>query len=420
MTNIAIIILAAGKGTRMKSHLPKAMQRLAGETLLDHLINLSKTISSNITVVVSEELEKLDFKDVNIAVQKQRLGTAHAVLTAKEHLKNFKGKIVVLYVDTPLVKKETILQLIANNNHLNILAFNTAEPKGYGRLVVENNLLKKIVEEKDATSQEKQIQLCNSGIVSFSSENIWQILEKIGNNNASKEFYLTDSVNVANSIGLKVGYLQASKEELSGVNSKAELASLEKIIQNNLRQKHLDNGVTIIAPETVFFSQDTEIGADTIIEPFVVFGKNVKIATNCKVKSFSHLEGLRAEEGSEVGPFARIRPNTKLGKKVKIGNFMELKNANLADEVKASHLSYLGDIEIGEDSNIGAGTIICNYDGKNKHQTKIGKNVFIGSNSNLIAPVEVGDNSLVGAGTTVTKNVGKNKKVYNKIDRVEK
>lgn len=423
-SNLHVIILAAGKGTRMKSSLPKALQKLGGFSFLHHLIITALKITPNITVVISEdellEKELSKFPSVQKVYQKQRLGTAHAVLTAKDNLKNFKGKVIVLYVDVPLISVETLVSLTENKNSLTVLGFESKNPFGYGRLIIKNNSLLKIVEEKDSSAAQKKVNICNSGIMCFENSTMWQILEKISNNNASKEYYLTDSVEIANSLKLKTGVQLALEDEVKGVNSKLELANLESTLQTKLRNQHMENGVNLISPENTFFCLDTQIQADTSIEPFVVFGKNVKIGKNCTVKSFSHLEGVEIQDACEVGPFARIRPNSVLKSGSKIGNFVEVKNANFEQGVKASHLSYLGDIEIGQNTNIGAGTIVCNYDGKNKYKTKIGKDVFVGSNSSLISPLEIGDGAIIGAGTVVTKNVAKKTKVYNKIQPIIK
>ncbi len=416
--SLSIIILAAGKGTRMKSTLPKVLHKVAGREMINLVIDSAKQLKpKNITIVVSEDV--LEFKDriinehpsikINFIVQQEKLGTGHAVKIALEKIKkDIAQKCLILYGDTPLLSSKNIQNIAdkLSDSQLCIAAFNCFENNMYGRLVVDKqqNLLK-IVEFKDANFQEKQITLCNSGILGVAGTNIFDLVSQIKNNNNSKEYYLTDIVGIAKSQNLKIGYNIIDEQEVLGVNSKFELSKVEAIKQKQLRQKMMDSGVTIIDPNSVFFSFDTKIGQDCIIYPQVFFGNGVEIGNNVEIKSFCHLENTKIGHNSAIGPYARIRPQVDIGNNCKIGNFVEIKKSQIADNVKINHLSYVGDCEIGENSNIGAGTITCNYDGVNKYKTKIGKNSFIGSNCALIAPVTIADNCLIGAGSTINKNV---------------
>lgn len=417
--SLSIIILAAGKGTRMKSNLPKVMHKVADREMLNLVIDEAKTLNpKNITIVVSDEMKPFEEKiikshpnlKISFVLQKERKGTAHAVETAVNNIKDLGSKVLVLYGDTPLVSSQTLEKMSANLGEfaLCILAFNDYEENAYGRLVVdEKGHVKRIVEFKDASADEKKITLCNSGVMAIDGEKISMMLSKVKNDNAAKEFYLTDIVSIAGQMGLQRTFLTTSMAEVLGVNSKVELARIEEIKQNQIRKEMMENGVTLIDPSSVHFAFDTKIANDSIIHPHVVFGKEVEIESNVEIKSFSHIEGAKIAAGSIVGPFARLRPGTKLAENVKIGNFVEVKKSQIKSGAKVNHLSYIGDSEIGEESNIGAGTITCNYDGYNKFKTTIGRNVFVGSNSALVAPVEIGDNSVVAAGSVITKDVAK-------------
>jgi bifunctional UDP-N-acetylglucosamine pyrophosphorylase/glucosamine-1-phosphate N-acetyltransferase len=416
-SNLSIIILAAGKGTRMKSDLPKVLHKVANREMLNLVIDEAKILQpKNITIVVSEEMQNFEEKilqahhetKISFALQKQRKGTAHAVLTALENLPNLGEKLLILYGDTPLISQVSLQKMLEKLDQFSlcILGFEDKEPNAYGRLVVdENGHLEKIIEFKDASDEERKIALCNSGVVAVDGAIIKNLLSQVKNDNAANEFYLTDIVAIAGEMGLKRGFLKTEIDEVLGVNSRVELAKVELIKQNQIRQKMMLSGVTLLEPTSVYFSFDTQIGSDSIIHPQVFFGTKVQIAQNVEVKSFSHIEGAQINSGAVLGPFARIRPDTKIDENVRVGNFVEIKKSHLKSGAKVNHLSYIGDAEIGEASNIGAGTITCNFDGYNKFNTKIGKNVFIGSNSALVAPVEIADGAVVGAGSVITKNV---------------
>lgn len=415
--NLSILILAAGKGTRMKSDLPKVLHKIANREMLNLVIDEAKILNpKNITIVVSEEMKNFEEKitkehagtKISFALQKERKGTAHAVSVGLENLNDLGEKLLILYGDTPLTSHVTLKKMVEklNDFSLCILGFEDEEPNSYGRLVVDHHgHLEKIVEFKDATEEEKRIALCNSGVVAVDGSKIKNLLAKVKNENVANEFYLTDIVGIAGELGLKRTFLKTAIEEVLGVNSRVELAKLGLIKQNQIRKRMMDEGVTLLDPSSVYFSYDTKIENDVIIHPQVFFGPKVKIAKNVEIKSFCHIEGAEISSNAVVGPFARIRPETKIAENVRIGNFVEIKKSNLKKGAKVNHLSYIGDSEIGEDSNIGAGTITCNYDGYNKFQTKVGKNVFIGSNSALVAPVEIKDGAVVGAGSVITKNV---------------
>jgi bifunctional UDP-N-acetylglucosamine pyrophosphorylase/glucosamine-1-phosphate N-acetyltransferase len=385
--------------------------------MLNLVIDEAKILQpKNITIVVSEEMKNFQEKilqshrdaQISFVLQKQRNGTAHAVLTALEDLPNLGEKLLILCGDAPLISHLSLQKMLEKLNEFSlcILGFEDETPNAYGRLVIDGSgHLEKIVEFKEATNEEQKIALCNSGVVAVESAKIKNLLLEVKNENAANEFYLTDIVAIAREMGLKRGFLKTQIDEVLGVNSRAELAKVETIKQNQIRKKMMDLGVTLIDPNSVYFSFDTEIGSDSIIHPQVFFGTKVQISKNVEVKSFSHIEGAQIASGAVLGPFARIRPETKIDENARVGNFVEIKKSHLKSGVKVNHLSYIGDAEIGEESNIGAGTITCNFDGHNKFNTKIGKNVFIGSNSALVAPVEVSDGAVVGAGSVITKNV---------------
>lgn len=415
---ISIIILGAGKGTRMKSDLPKVMHKIAGREMLNMVIDEAKTINpQNITIVISDEMTNYQKQitqnhsdlDINFAIQIERKGTGHAVIEAVKTIKNLGEKVIILYGDSPLIGSDTIKKMSEklDNFDLCILGFDETKPNKYGRLVIDKNgSLEKIVEFKDANESEQNIILCNSGIVAVNGKKLDNLLSKITNNNASNEYYLTDIVEIAGKEGYSKTYLKTDGFEVLGVNSKVDLANLENIKQNQLRQRMMEEGVTLLDPNSTYFSFDTKISKNSIIHPQVFFGNKVEIAENVEVKSFSHIEGAKIAENVVIGPFARIRPETILEKDVKIGNFVEIKKSKLKSGSKVNHLSYIGDSEVGTNSNIGAGTITCNYDGHNKYKTSIGDNVFVGSNTLFIAPIKVGDNSVIGAGSVITKEVG--------------
>ncbi|TYC65672.1 bifunctional UDP-N-acetylglucosamine diphosphorylase/glucosamine-1-phosphate N-acetyltransferase GlmU [Stappia sp. BW2] len=409
------IVLAAGLGTRMKSNLPKVMHEIGGLPLVGHVIKTLKQAGSDrISVVVGPDMPELE-KLVNVLapeatcpVQRERLGTAHAVLAARTALETISDDILILFGDTPLVTPETIGEVrnaLADGAEVAVLGFEARKPFGYGRLVTEDGRLIAIREEKDASDDEREITFCNSGIMGFSGKHALSLLDSIGNANAKSEFYLTDAVEIANSRGLKVVAISASEAETQGINTRAQQAACEADFQDRMRQAALENGCTLLAPHTVYFSHDTVLETDCIIEQSVVFGPRVKVAAGARIRAFSHLEGATVGENSVVGPYARLRPGAVLGADTRVGNFVEVKNATFGDGAKANHLSYIGDASVGSKSNIGAGTITCNYDGYLKHRTDIGAGSFVGSNSTLVAPVTLGSGAFVAAGSVITANV---------------
>ena len=417
--DLSIIILAAGKGTRMKSDLPKVMHKIAGREILNMVIDEAKIFHpKNITIVVSDEMKNFEEKilsthlgtKINFVLQKERHGTAHAVRIALEKIKNLGKRVLVLYGDTPLIEHKILQKMVEKleDFSLCVLGFDDEEENAYGRLVVDfKGHIEKIVEFKDATEEEKKIALCNSGVMAIDGTKISSMISQIKNNNATGEFYLTDIVAVAGEMGLKRTFIKTEMEEVLGINSRIELAKIEEIKQQKIRKKMMNEGVTLLDPSSVYFSFDTKISSDVVIHPNVFFGRDVVIEKNVEIRSFCHIEGTKISSGAVLGPFARIRPETKIAENVRIGNFVEVKKSSIKRGAKVNHLSYVGDAEIGENSNIGAGTITCNYDGYSKFKTKIGNGVFVGSNSSLIAPLEVGDGAVIGAGSVITKNITK-------------
>lgn len=409
------IILAAGEGTRMKSSKPKVLHEVAGLPMVLHALNAATTAGSDKSVVVvgagADKVESQILEantSVSITVQKERLGTAHAVLAASEWLQKNYDDIMILYGDVPLIRSETLLnmrQQLRDGPDIVVLGFEAEDPTGYGRLLEENGELVAIREHKDASAEERTVTLCNSGIMVFKGSVSYDTLRAIENNNSQSEYYLTDAVEVARANGLKVVTTLASETDVQGVNNRVQLAEVEAEWQRRKRDEMMLNGVSLVAPDTVTFAHDTIIGRDTVVEPHVVFKNNVRVADNASILAFSYLEGASVAEGCIVGPYARLRPGTVLMDNSKVGNFCEVKKSVVGIGSKINHLTYVGDTTIGIKSNIGAGTITCNYDGINKHQTIIGDNVFVGSNSSLVAPVELGNNAIIAAGSVVTKNV---------------
>ena len=413
MAPTTILILAAGEGTRMRSALPKVLHRVGGRTLIGHVVEAAKASgASRLSAVVGPEREDVAAEvrkraqDASVHVQTERLGTAHAVLSAKAALGDG-NDLIVAFGDTPLVRPETFARLsdALKDADIAVLGFRPNNPQGYGRLIEENGNLVAIREEKDASEAEKKITLCNAGIMAFAGRHALSLIEAIGNKNAKREYYLTDAVALARARNLNVTVCEAPEEEVMGINDRSQLAEAEAELQKRMRKAALDSGVTLVAPETVFFSADTKLGKDVTVEPNVVFGPGVIVKDGATIRAFSHLEGAEVGEGAVVGPYARLRPGTKLGAKTKIGNFVEVKAATFGDGAKANHLSYVGDASVGANANIGAGTITCNYDGYDKHKTEIGEGAFIGSNSALVAPVKVGKGAYVGTGSVVTEDV---------------
>jgi bifunctional UDP-N-acetylglucosamine pyrophosphorylase/glucosamine-1-phosphate N-acetyltransferase len=414
---LGCIILAGGKGARMKSDIPKPLHKIAGRPMVSHVIAAAEALSPDkIVIVIGPQMEQLAeaVKPYPTALQQLPNGTGGAALAAKEHFKDFDGDIIILFSDTPLVTTATLQRMLDIRRQfpsigLTFSGMQVTTANTYGRMVLdEDGTLKKIVEFKDATDKEKSITLCNGGIVCADGAQLFKWLNQVGNDNAQNEYYLTDLPAIARKDNRQTHVVEVSAEEMSGINSRMELARLEKMAQVRLREKHMLGGATLTDPDTTYFSYDTVVGHDVIIGPNVFFGPGVTIGNNVEILANSHIEGAVVEEGASIGPFARLRPGSRIGKEAKVGNFVETKNTHLAAGAKASHLSYLGDAEVGENANIGAGTITCNYDGFMKHKTKIGKEAFIGSNTALVAPVTVGNGAIIGAGSTISKDVPAN------------
>lgn len=415
MTNpIAAIILAAGKGTRMKSDLHKVLHPIAGRPMLLHLMASVDELSPAKKVVIvgdkADQLEAALAGTADLAVQEPQLGTGHAVLQAEAALAGFDGDVLILYGDVPFVPATTMQAMIDRLNAPDapavvVLAFEPADAQQYGRVITEGDRVTKMVEHKDATEAERAVRLCNSGLMAAKSADLFALLARVTDDNASKEYYLVDIVNIANADGRHCAVVVTDPYDVAGINSRAELAAMEAEWQARRRIQAMADGASLIAPETVWFAWDTVLGRDVTIEPNVYFGPGVKVADDVKVRANSHIEGATIGTGCEIGPFARLRPGTILEEKAKIGNFVETKKAHLGKGAKANHLTYLGDATIGANANIGAGTITCNYDGYFKYPTVIGENAFIGSNSALVAPVKIGRDAIVAAGSAVTRDV---------------
>jgi len=410
----ALIILAAGKGTRMNSDLPKVLHPIAQASMLEHAMAAGRALNPEHTIIVAghgaeavrAEVEKID-ETAQVVMQEEQLGTAHAVDQAREALSSFKGDAVILYGDTPFLQAETLEHMVEARAKadLVVLGFEAADPGRYGRLIMDGDSLEKIIEYKDASEDQRTISFCNSGLMACDAAVMFDLLSKVENKNASGEYYLTDLVELARAEGLSVTAVSCDEAETLGVNSRADLAAAEAVFQARARTDLLDMGVTMMAPETVFLAFDTVIGRDTVIEPNVVFGPDVTVESGALIRAFSHLEGCHVSRGAKVGPYARLRPGAELAENTHIGNFVEIKNAEIAAGAKVNHLSYIGDASVGEATNIGAGTITCNYDGFMKHRTEIGPRAFIGSNTLLVAPVTVGRDAMTASGTVVTQNV---------------
>ncbi len=418
-SSVAAIVLAAGKGTRMKSRRHKVLHPLGGRPMLGHLLaSLAPFRPARTVVVVGSEREQLeDFlgDSAETVVQDPQLGTGHAVLQAREALSGFSGDVLILYGDVPLIRDATLKAMVAARHApgpsgkppaIVTLGFKAADPGAYGRLKLgQDGSLKKIVEFKDASEAERRIDLCNSGVMAVDGAILFDLLDAVGNDNAKGEYYLTDIVAIARSRGLGCAVVVGEEEEVLGINSQGELAAAEAVFQRRARDAAMAAGVTLIAPETVYFSHDTEIAGDVIVEPNVWFGPGVKVASGAVIHGFSHIEGATIGEGVSVGPFARLRPGAELKSGSKVGNFVEVKKSVIEEGAKVNHLTYIGDARIGAKANIGAGTITCNYDGFNKSKTDVGAGAFIGSNTSLVAPVKVGDGAIVGAGSVITRDV---------------
>lgn len=414
VSDLAIVILAAGKGTRMKSSLHKVLHPLGSRPMLHHLMDTLSPMKPSRKVIVvgagKEQVESSVGDQADIVVQEPQLGTGHAVQVTKSQLSDFKGDVLILYGDVPLIERSTMQKMIDTRAKKDaavvVLGFTPADAKAYGRLKVSSaGNLEAIIEYKDASVEEREITLCNSGIMAMDGAYMFELLDALDNNNAASEYYLTDVVEIANNKGLNCAVVEAEEKEVMGINSRSELAEAEAEFQNKARKHFMDEGVTLTDPSSVYFSHDTKIGQDVTIGPSVFFGPGVSVADNVTIHAFCHLEGATIGEGTSVGPFARLRPEAELGKGVKVGNFVEIKKARIEDGAKVNHLSYVGDARVGKNANIGAGTITCNYDGYFKYHTDIGEGAFIGSNSALVAPVNIGDGAIVGAGSVITSVV---------------
>lgn len=409
MTNFSAIILAAGKGTRMKSALPKPLHCIAHKPMLGYAIDAYKIAGAQEIIVVISPDDKLTpalFTDVTFAIQTEQKGTGHAAMTGIDALTKPADKIVIALGDQPFVSDATIKDALAQQDAITVVAMRPSDPAKYGRLITDSTgALLRITEFKDATDKERKINLCNAYPICFDGQHARDLLTKITPNNAASEYYLTDAIDIANQMGLRCGFFEAPVSEALAANTREELAYLETIVQTKLRKNAMDNGATLLEPNSVYFAHDTVIGKDVIIEPNVYFGPNVVIGDNVRIKAFSHIEGTQIANHVEIGPFARLRPETTIGEKARIGNFVEIKKSQIGNETKISHLSYIGDSVIGTNSNIGGGTITCNYDGFLKHTTTIGDNVFIGSNNTLIAPVTIGDNAMTAGGSVINRDV---------------
>ena len=413
---LAVIVLAAGRGTRMKSDLHKVLHPIAGQPMVQHLLASAAELTPERRIVIAghgrEQLAAVLGEHAQIVVQEPQLGTGHAVLQAENALAGFPGFVLILYGDVPFVRPETMRAMLDrlhgdDSPAVVVLAFEPDDPLQYGRVIAQDGRIAKMVEHKDASADERACRLCNSGLMAVRAADLFALLTRVGNDNAAGEYYLTDIVNVANAAGRTCAVVVTDDaDEVAGINSRAELAEAEARWQQRRRRRAMDDGATLVAPETVWFSWDTVVGRDVTIEQNVVMAPGVTVADKVTIHAFCHLEGATLASGVQIGPYARLRPGARLQADVKIGNFVEVKNAVLGKGAKANHLSYIGDAEVGAGANIGAGTITCNYDGYFKHKTVIGERAFIGSNSALIAPVRIGADAIVAAGSAVSRDVG--------------
>jgi bifunctional UDP-N-acetylglucosamine pyrophosphorylase / glucosamine-1-phosphate N-acetyltransferase len=412
----AVVILAAGQGTRMRSDTHKVLHPIASRPLLLHLLDRVDAIGADKRVIVvgkgRDQVEAaIAGRDVAVAVQSEQKGTGHAVQQAAGSLSQYDGPVLILYGDTPFVEAETLGRMLdrlsgEDRPGVVVLASSPDDPAKYGRIIRgEGDHIAKMVEYRDATEEERSVRLCNSGMMAIRADDLFRWLGKVGNDNAAGEYYLPDVVNIAGAEGRVAVVIEADPYETAGVNSRAELAHLELEWQRRRREQVLDEGATLIDPESVWFAYDTKLGRDVTVEPHVVFGPGVEVADGATIHAFSHIEGAKIGAKASIGPFARIRPGTQLGKRTRVGNFVELKNAEIGEGAKINHLSYVGDAFVGAHANVGAGTITCNYDGFGKYRTNIGAGAFIGSNTALVAPVRIGDGAIVGAGSVITSDV---------------
>jgi bifunctional UDP-N-acetylglucosamine pyrophosphorylase / glucosamine-1-phosphate N-acetyltransferase len=427
--NIALLILAAGKGTRMLSDLPKVLHAIAHTPMLAHAMRTGAALDPQRVVIVAgigadavaTAAQEVD-ETAEVVLQAEQHGTAHAVAAARDTLAGFEGDVFVLFGDTPFLQPETLNRMRAARveNDLVILGFHAADPARYGRLVMQGDRLERIVEFKDASPEQRELDFCNSGLMACDAATLFELVAEITNDNAAGEYYLTDVVELARARGLRVTAVACDEGETLGINSRADLAAAEMVFQTRARNALLANGVSLMAPETVFVAFDTVIGRDAVVEPNVVFGPGVTVESGAHIRAFSHLEGCHVSRGAIVGPFARLRPGAELAEDARVGNFVEIKNAAIAQGAKINHLSYVGDASVGAGANIGAGTITCNYDGVMKHHTEIGAGAFIGSNTMLIAPVKIGTGALTASGSVITKDVADNALAMSRAPQVTK
>ncbi len=426
-TPVAALVLAAGLGTRMKSEHPKVMHQLAGRPMVSHLLETVDTLApERVAVVIGPGMSEVAavVAPRSVCVQHERLGTGDAVKAGRASLEGFTGPVLVLYGDTPLVSAETMAAAVAAcaaGAAVVVVGFRPADVSDYGRLVTDDSgALAQIVEAKDATGAQKEIGLCNSGLMAISGAHLFDLLERLDTDNANGEYYLTDIIALAHGDGLQTAVVEAGEAELMGINSRGELAVAEAIVQTELRARAMAGGATLVDPSTVWLSHDTALGQDVTIHPNVVFGPGVTVGDDVEIKSYSHIEGATVAPGAIIGPFARLRPGADIGEGARVGNFVEVKNAVLEAGAKANHLSYIGDATVGAKANIGAGTITCNYDGFDKHQTVIGANAFIGSNTALVAPVTIGEGAIVAAGSTIGRDVSADALAIERASQEEK
>ena len=412
MKKLTTIILAAGKGTRMNSSLSKVLHPIANQPMLSHIIDKSEKLKSNRIIVVVNETFNIPKTKPNskiiYVVQKQQLGTGDAIKACLKNIDKVNNRVLILYADVPLINNLTLRKLIRlrTKNEIKILAFKKVEKNNYGKLIIQNDVVEKIIEAKEFKT-DNQPDDCNSGVFCASAEGLLKLIPKIKNNNVKKEYYLTDFFELAFNSKYHTKVVYGSEEEFMGINNKVELAQAEKIMQNKLREKFLKQGVTLIDPETVYFSKDTKIGKDVTIYPNVFIGPKVSIGSNTTIHPFTHLDDCKIGKNVNIGPNARVRPGSDISDDAKIGNFVEIKKSKIGKGSKVNHLAYVGDAILGKNVNIGAGTITCNYDGKNKHITQIGDNAFIGSNSSLVAPLKIEKDAYIGSGSVITKDVSK-------------
>ena len=429
--DIAVIILAAGQGTRMKSALPKVLHKVGGLPMLHHTLNLAAALNAQkVCVVVGPTGDAIAASarahtpDIDVAIQSEPLGTAHAVLAARDTIDGFSGDVLVLYADTPLIRPETAARLVdarRKGADVAVLGFTAPLPNAYGRLMVaDDGTLDEIVEAKDATEDQLKVDLCNSGLMAVNGEKFLPYLDAVGNANAKGEYYLTDVVAIARQEGGKSVAIACDEREVLGVNSRLELAHAERIFQDNKRNQAMADGATLLDPDTVYFSFDTKLGRDVVVGQNVVFGPGVTIADNVTIQPFCHFENAKVASGATLGPYARLRPGADIGESAHIGNFVEIKKAVVEQGAKVNHLTYIGDAFIGAGANIGAGTITCNYDGFDKHQTHIGRGVFIGSNNSLVAPVTIADGAYTGSGSVISKDVSADALALERTEQTER